>query len=191
MGLVSAATVVRHTLLLQQLFIPCIQITVMYKNPVTRHVPISLRSVALALCKGNWLTIAQAVMKCSMLSSLIVDIVLKQLRDECEHLCSQSHNSMLRDSSPDALMSFNWQCLANELKKKAPLLFAVMLAAGGPPHPRNIQKGACEQSRYPAVCTATAILLKERCDFMSALQHLIGIFLFQGNASKQVNSVLQ
>ena len=162
----------------------------MYKKPITKQIPTSLRPVALALCKGNWQMIAQAVMKCSVLSCRVVDMVLKQLNDECQHLCSKSSNGILRRSSPDALLSFNWLSVASELRQEAPLLFAVLLAVGASPRPRNAHKGASEISRYPVLCTAAAILLKERCDYMSALQHLLGIILFHGNASKQVSSAV-
>ncbi len=128
-------------------------------------------------------------MKCNEVSCLVVGLVLKRLRDECEQLCSRSRKGMLRKSSPDDLQSFNWVSIASELKQEAPLLFAVLTAAGAPPRPRNVSKGATEESRYPAICTAAAVLLKERCDFMSALQHLLGIILFHGNASKQVSKV--
>ena len=86
-------------------------------------------------------------------------------------------------------MTIDWNAIVSELKREAPLLFAVLMAAGAPPHPRNVHKGTTEESRYLAICTAAAVLLKERCKFMSSLQHLIGIILVHGNASKQVSSL--
>ena len=77
----------------------------------------------------------------------------------------------------------------SELKQEVSLLFAVLMAAGAPPHPQSVHKGTTEESCYPAICTAAAVLLKERCKFMSSLQHLIGIILVHGNASKQVSSL--
>ena len=88
------------------------------------------------------------------------------------------------------LQSFDWTALAGELKREAPLLFAVLMAAGAPPRPRNVRKGATEESCYPAICTGATILLKEGCGFLSTLQHVIGIILFHGNASKQVSSLV-
>ena len=163
------------------------QVTVMYEKPVHRFMSTTLRPIALALYRGNWQSIAQSVMKCDALSHIVVDLVLKRLQAECEHLCSRSINSKLRQSTPHDLQSFNWMSICSELKQEAPLLFAMLTTAGAPPRPRNVHKGATEESRYPAICTAAAVLLKERCDFMSALQHLLGILLFHGNASKQVS----
>lgn len=159
----------------------------MYEKPIERIMSASLRPIALALVSANWQSIAQAAMKCNEVSVAIVDLVIKQLRSECEQLCSHSKNSMLRRSSPEDLQSFNWLSVASELRKEAPILFAVLTAVAAPPRPRNVHKGATEESRLPAICTAAAVLLKERCTFMSALQHLLGITLFHGNASKQVS----
>ena len=74
----------------------------------------------------------------------------------------------------------NWVSLAAELKKESPLLFSMLCAVGAPPRPRNVRKGVTEASRYPAICTAAAVLLKERCETMCALQHVLGIILSMG-----------
>lgn len=160
----------------------------MYEKPVHHTLSKSLRSIGLALYRGNCQSVAHAVMKCTDTSSLVISLVLEKLMVECEILCSSSSQSTLRMTSPENLQAFDWSAIADELKQKAPLLFAVLMAVGAPPRPRNIRKGVTEESRYPGVCTAAAILLKERCDNMSALQHLVGIILFHGNASKQVIS---
>ena len=158
----------------------------MNEKSISKIVPTSLQPIALALHQGNWQAVAQAVMKCHEVSSLVTDILLKRIQAECEQLCSSSRKSLMRMSSPDDLESFSWHSLVSELKQKAPLLFAFLAAAGAPPRPRNVRKGATEKSRYPALCMAAAVLLKERCYAMSALQHLVGLILFDGNASKLV-----
>ena len=163
------------------------QVTVMHEKPVERFISASL--LALALYRGNWQSIAQAVMRSSEVSCIVVDLLLKELQGECEQLCSSSRKSILRKSSPEDLQSFNWLSVSHELKQEAALLFAFLSAAGAPPRPRNMHKGATPESRYPALCTAAAVLLKERCQFMNALQQLVGIILFHGNASKQVSLI--
>ena len=89
----------------------------MYKKPVTRQIPTALRSVALAVYKKNWQS------NCSLLSCRVVDIVLKKLKDECELLCSKSRDGLLRKSSPEALLSFNWLSVASELRQEGPFFF--------------------------------------------------------------------
>ena len=100
-------------------------------------------------------------MKCDEISCRVVDLVLKQLQDECEKMCSRSTKSTLRKSSPDDLQSIDWNAIVSELKREVPLLFAVLMAAGAPPRPRNVYK---EPLRSHVICTAAAVLLKERCE---------------------------
>lgn len=122
--------------------------------------------------------------KCKEVSPTVVQLLPKRLRDECEQLCSRCRKGMLSSLTPSDLQLFNWLLLADDLKHETPILFEVLLAAGAPPHPRNVHKGVSEESFNSAICTAAAVLLK---DFMSALQHLLGIILFHFNASKQVS----
>lgn len=109
-----------------------------------------------------------------------------RIHHECQQLCSNSLNSKFKLATPENLQSFSWRALADDLKHNAPLLFAVLQTVGAPHRPRNIRKGVSEESRFPALCTAAAILLKERCERIDAVQQLIGLILFNGNASKQV-----
>ena len=83
-------------------------------------------------------------------------------------------------------MAFRWNSVAQELQQKAPSFFAFLSVVITRHHQRNRHKGITLESCYPALCTAAAILLKQMNDKMNALQQLIGIFLFHGNASKQV-----
>ena len=99
-------------------------------------------------------------------------------------LCSTK--STLRKSSPDDLQSLDWNAIVSELKREVPLLFAVLMAAGAPPRPRNVHKGTTEESRYPYSCCSSS---QGEMQVMGSLQHLIGIILFHGNASKQVSSL--
>ena len=146
----------------------------------------TLAPIGLALSKGNWLSVAQSVVNCAEMRKLVIDAVLKRVTGECETLCSTMSKTKLRLSKPDDLMSFNWTAVAEELQQKAPTFFAFLSAVISRHRQRNRHKGATLESCFPALCTAAAILLKQRCDKMNALQQLIGVIMFHGNASKQV-----
>ena len=75
-----------------------------------------------------------------------------------------------------------------EWKEHAPLLFAVLNAIVGKVRARNLVKGASEESRYPSICTAGAVLLKERNKDKSLIHHVIGILLFHGDVKKMVSA---
>ena len=152
----------------------------------TKTVSPCLKPIALALHQNNWQVLAEAVHTIPVVSSLAINVVLNMLQLECQQLCRKDSTCILKRSSPADLHSFNFVALANDLKQKAPLLFAFLEAVGAPDCRRNVRKGVVEETRYPALCTAAAVLLKERCEDMNALQHLLGVVLFDGNASKQV-----
>ena len=116
--------------------------------------------------QGNWQAVAPAVMKCRGVSSLVTNILLKYIQAECEQLCSRSRKCMLRMSSPDDLESFSWNSLVDELKQKAPLLFAVLTAAGAPPCPSNV----CIHLQNLLVKTVMHIL---RHQFICRFRHFI------------------
>lgn len=72
----------------------------MYEKPVEWFISASLRTLAIALYRGNWQSIAQAAMRSIEVLRLVVDLVLKDLQGECERLCSSSRKGILRKSAP-------------------------------------------------------------------------------------------
>ena len=154
------------------------------ENDSVKIIPSSLQPIALALHQGNWHAVANAVFETPSVSTLVTNKFLAQIQHECQILCGNS--SKFKLATPESLQSFSWRVLANELKANAPLFFAVLQTAGGPHRPRNTRKGVTEELCFPALCTAAPVLLKERCERVDAVQQLIGLILFKGNASKQV-----
>ena len=119
----------------------------------TKMVPSCLQPIALALYQNNWQALVEAVHSILVVSSLATNVLLNKLQVGCELLCSKASKCILRKSSSNDLEKFNLLTLASDLKQKAPLLFAFLEAVGAPNSPRNVRKGAVEESRYPALCT--------------------------------------
>ena len=66
---------------------------------------------------------ASAVIKCDEVRAIIIELILKELNDQCGHLCEKVHfKSVLRKSTLDDLHKFKWQTLIGEWKFEAPLL---------------------------------------------------------------------
>ena len=127
-------------------------------------------------------------MKCDEVRTVVIELLMKELNDQCSHLCEKLRfNSILRQTSLDDLLKFTWQCLVDEWKTEAPLYWSFLQAVASPPRPRNKQKGLKESSRYPSMCMGGAVLLKERNKDMSALHHLMGIYLYHGDLHKSVS----
>ena len=152
----------------------------------------SVQPIGQALCRGNWQSIALAVTKCDEVWSLVITHVLKVVAQECTRLCKKDGSSSLfRKSAQQDLKEFSWESLANELRKEAPTFFQFLVSVAAPTRQRNTVRGVDLSSRFPAICTSGAILLKERNSMMSAVQQLIGVILFHGDIHKTVSGNYQ
>lgn len=104
---------------------------------------------------------------------------------ECDRLCSTDNPSLLRGTSAKELENLSFDRLASDLQTTAPTLWSVLCTIATPTG-KYIRKSS--GSHHPVECAvmAVAILLKERCIQMSAIAYLIGLTLWQGNASTKV-----
>ena len=61
-------------------------------------------------------------MKASVLCNTVKELVVKQMDDELENLCRKQTNSILRQTKPAELVSFDMSKLVCELEKEAPFV---------------------------------------------------------------------
>ena len=115
--------------------------------------------------------------KCADFKDKLIDKVMAQLTEECKHLCSKNLNSILRKCSPQQLLDLG--DLMTEWQREAPLLHRFLVTAAS-------STSAPTTTQAPPICLAGSILLRTRNIHMSALQHIVGLLLFHGNATKQV-----
>lgn len=147
-------------------------------NPhISRVLPDSIKEIGKTLlCRGD---IVEAVLKCADLKEKLIDKVMDQLGQECTHLCSMKLKSLLRKCAPKQLLDFSLEGLMLEWQREAPLLHRILVTAAS-------STSAQSTDQIPPICMAGSILLRARNIHMSALQHVVGILLFHGNATKQV-----
>ena len=107
---------------------------------------------------------------------------------ECEHLCSSQYPSQFRSSSVNSLKNFSFPVLAAELETKAPVLFSILkhvaIPTGG--YSRKRVEG---QQLDASLVIAASTLLKKRCMHLNAVAYIIGLMLWQGNASTKVSKI--
>ena len=65
-------------------------------------------------------------MKASVLHNTGKELVVKQMDDDLEHLCRKQTNSILRQTKPAELISFDMSKLVCELEKEAPFVWQVL-----------------------------------------------------------------
>ena len=146
-----------------------------------RKVASKYKPVVTALVNGAANTFAKKALSTPKLRHAIIEEVKRLIKKECQSLCSTlpEKRSILRDTRPSHLRTFNWQNIINELSRRAPVLHAVLSA--------TVERRGHNQMRIaPRVGMAVAILMQERNQFMCAAQTLTSIVLHANHAGKMV-----
>lgn len=118
-------------------------------------------------------------MQVKSMKDALVKEILQQIQLECISLCEKKRPSLLRAVNPTELSSFSFEQLVDEWQCCTPLFFQFLSTAA------NVHASTLKE-KCIGLCTAGAVLLRERNIHMSALHHIAGLILFHGNASKMV-----
>lgn len=118
----------------------------------------------------------------SIQRKLLLEKVCGSVIQECKDLCSVRKPSILRDTTPEGLKQFTDSAHVTELSERVPVRYTILSSAFGKPvisKARN-QNGENEtndesNTATPAISMAASILLRKRCQQMSA-QIFIQIF---------------
>ena len=145
-----------------------------------------LHRLGKALARGSdFKAIADAAMNCPGLKKAIEDYICSEVNDECKKLCSKKDASLLRSATKDSILNFYWETVRRELADKAPVFHRLLLASADP---KSLSQSR-DTERYPGVCAAAAILLKNRDKRMSLVPYVISTILKVGRTSKKVSAV--
>ena len=126
-------------------------------------------------------------MKASVLCNTVKELVVKQMDDELENLCRKQTNSILRQTKPAELVSFDMSKLVCELEKEAPFVWQVLKSVSSSKNKKRAQKRGDQAQDLTTVCaTIAATVLHTRCAEMSALAYRIGLLLRYSGAGGMV-----
>lgn len=154
-------------------------------NPAAVPVPQSISNICASLINNDMDSVADKMFQNQELKNLMLDKVCKCIDEECMAICSRNDASIFRKY--DTLrMNFEWSEYASELKDKAPALYRVLCKVVCHSDKRNKRPLS---HHNPGMCTAAAILLKERNREMNGLQTVISLLLFSSNTHKQVGYI--
>ena len=147
-----------------------------------RELTSDLKSHGIALSKPHSQslhnTISRAAFKIKKLQQSLVNRTCLALKKECQRLVKKK-NSVLKLTSPQDLRNFRWSKLLKEWKKEAPTIFKVLRSV-------TTNDAKITAPLRTIIGTAGALLLKGRNTRMSAVQHLVGLYLFLGRTRKKV-----
>jgi hypothetical protein len=131
----------------------------------SRILPDDLESLGKMLCRGTYTQIALAAWRCQRVREQIVILFLREIDRECSNVCSRKNPSILRRTSKEDIVEFSLNKLDCELKTRTPLLRSVLKVA-------CFRKSNVERNNLywmPAVCMASAICLKNRSPYLTAV----------------------
>ena len=100
---------------------------------------------------------------------------------------------IFRKSSPDDLKRASLHNMSKELHSAAPMLFRILNGCATPSGSytrKRQQQSDCQPATSSSIVVAISLLLKERCVHMSTIPYIIGLLLWQGNASNKVGIII-
>ena len=153
---------------------------------VVKDLQPSLEKIGRALAGGHLPSIAKAAFSHSGLRENIVKKVCTVVNEECAALCSKSMQpvSIFRRLSSEQAETFSWKQCISELEYKAPTLFSILTYVISRTDHRNQKKRG--KNHHAGICTAVAVLLKERNREMCGVQFFISLVLFSSRVHKKV-----
>ena len=95
-------------------------------------------------------------------------------------MCSVDVHSILRNSSPDVVQTFDWKDFITELEQHAPVFLTMLRGCIGPKKQPKYNEDA-----ILGICAA--ILLKYQSQRMNLIQRLLSLILYSGHAEKLVS----
>lgn len=145
-----------------------------------------LAKVGKVLAGGNVKSVCKAIFANPHLRKEAIMRVSKIIDEECRSLCAKRVQpvSLFRCMTLEQAESFLWTDTISELETKSPTLYNILTFVVTHSAGRNKQKKGDIQ--YPGLCTAVAILLKERNREMTGIQSYISSALFSSGIHKKV-----
>lgn len=162
----------------------CLQVVVSKKQEKNRyfHLSKSLKKVGKYIGRGNKRSIATAVVENAALQGEVLLALCTEACKEVKKLCSDSHDSILRNTTKPAVELFTWERVWLELQLNAPLLLSLLTNLISPTK-RD------DKSVKPALCMCASILLKLQNQKVDIVQTMIGLVLKAGHATTEVLQV--
>ena len=137
------------------------------------------RRICKPLIRRSHCALARQCLKDPVNRKFITKGVGLSLKQEVASLCSTKKSSFLQDKSVEALETFSWEAIIEEMKSRAPTLLSVLNSCTETRHARK--------NRKAVIGIITAILCKHRHPTFSLLQRLLSVVLYSGHASKHVS----
>ena len=146
-----------------------------------------MKKLGKSVGRRNCGSIAKQVMSHGRIRKCILQKVGKILKKDMEHICSKKASSLLRMNTPDALRSFTWEDLVQELEKLSPTFYQVLKQCVHRRRRNFSRRGVTYRVNDNAVIgICAAILLRHHNTHLNLVQRIVSTLLYSGHAPKQV-----
>ena len=146
-----------------------------------------MKKIARSVGRRNPASIARQVLAHGRVRKGILANLCKVIKKEVACMCRNSASSILQDSSPTALQSFNWETLISELNNRAPTLLQLLRGAINTKRCQYLRKS--RTYRVPdatIVGMCSAIILRHKSHKMNLVQRLLSTILYMGHTNTLV-----
>lgn len=155
--------------------------------PMTKTLGESEGEIAWSLANNDPLSFASGIMRVKSLQEAVFLYMLEVFCTECNELCKLVGGaSLFRKLPVTDMANIKWEDFILELDSKAPNLLHALLTIVSPRDDKNSTKVG--SAHFPGLCTAVALLLKERNREMCGIQSLVSTLMYSCHCEKQVSS---
>lgn len=147
----------------------------------------SMKKICKSVGRRNCMSIARQALKHERVRKCILHRVGKLIRKEMENICGRKVSTILRNRSFEAMQSFSWGKLVQELEQLSPTFYRILKDCVQRKRKKVSKRGvsyAVDDNSVIGICAA--ILLRHRNTHMNLVQRIISSLLYSGHTSKQV-----
>ena len=151
-----------------------------------------MKRIGKSVGRRNPGSIARQVMAHRRVRNAVLKVTTSIVQKEMKEMCKRSNPSILRNKSPAAMETFNWDLIISELKARAPTLLQLLKGFVEVKQRRVSAKGKARQLPDNAtISICSAILLRHKNQHMNLLQRIISMILYSGHTNKQASSFIE
>ena len=145
-----------------------------------------LERVADALVRAEHYRLPRCLMKIPGMDHIMIDEVLKRVKDEAIKLTSVRFGSVLRQTTQDALDKFDLNDVVSEWKANAPTFLKFLECVSSASFDGLLSsESSYTKTKKGATVMGGATLLRARVHQMNAMQHRNSLLLRQGGTNKR------
>lgn len=123
------------------------------------------------MLQGTWSDIARAAFRVNELRAEMCKLFLKEIWKECCAMVSKKDPPLLRKSSTTEMQDLSLKNVSADLNNRCPLLYSVLMTAATAAQRKRSESD--EEKWLPSVVVAAAVVMKQRCQSMNAVQLMV------------------